>query len=42
VRTGYLQLARRWPERIQVIDSMHAEAVVEAAIWNVVLEKMKP
>jgi dTMP kinase len=36
VRAGYLQLARRWPERIQVIDSMQAEAVVEEEIWSVV------
>ncbi len=40
VRAGYLQLARRWPERIQVIDSMREEAAVEEDIWMAVSKLM--
>jgi dTMP kinase len=40
VRAGYLQLARRWPERIQVIDSMRDEAAVEEDIWMAVSKLM--
>lgn len=40
VRAGYLQLARRWPERIQVIDSMRDEAAVEEDIWIAVSKLM--
>jgi len=34
VRAGYLELARREPARIKVIDAAHTEEEVEAAIWN--------
>lgn len=36
VRAGYLQLARRWPGRIRVINGMRDEASVEADVWTVV------
>jgi dTMP kinase len=36
VRAGYLQLARRWPERIRVIDGMRDEAAVEDDVWRAV------
>lgn len=38
VRAGFLELARRWPGRIRVVDAMRAEAEVESAIWKVVQE----
>jgi len=34
VRAGYLELARREPGRIKVIDAARTEEEVEAAIWN--------
>jgi dTMP kinase len=34
VRAGYLELARREPVRIKVIDAARPEGEVEAAIWN--------
>jgi dTMP kinase len=34
VREGYLQLAREFPERIQVIDAARSLDEVEAAIWK--------
>jgi dTMP kinase len=34
VRAGYLELARREPVRIKVIDAARTEGEVEAAIWN--------
>jgi dTMP kinase len=36
VRAGYLQLARRWPERIRIINGMRDESSVEADVWKVV------
>jgi dTMP kinase len=36
VRAGYLQLARRWPERIRIVNGMRDEACVEAEVWKVV------
>ena len=36
VRAGYLQLARRWPERIRIVNGMRDEASVEADVWKVV------
>lgn len=42
VRAGYLQLARRWPERIRVIDSMRDETVVSDDIWAVICHALKP
>lgn len=38
VRAGYLQLARRWPERIRIVNGMRDEARVEADVWKVVSE----
>jgi dTMP kinase len=34
VRAGYLELARREPARIKVIDATRTEEEVEAAIWD--------
>jgi len=34
VRSGYLELARRWPERIRVVDAARDEAAVQADIWG--------
>lgn len=42
VRNGFLQLARRWPGRIRVVNAMHPQAEVEAAVWNVVREALHP
>jgi dTMP kinase len=36
VRDGYLQLARREPERIRVIDASTSVTEIEAAIWSYV------
>lgn len=36
VRSGYLALARRWPQRIRVVDAARAENVVQADIWGLV------
>lgn len=42
VRAGYLQLARRWPERIRVIDGMRDEGAVEADVWSTVSHALQP
>lgn len=34
IRAGYLELARREPVRIRVIDAARTETEVETAIWN--------
>ena len=34
VRQGYLDMARRWPERFRVIDGMREEATVHEEIWE--------
>ncbi|MFH1477427.1 MAG: dTMP kinase [Verrucomicrobiota bacterium] len=34
VRAGYLELARRWPQRIRVVDAARAEDAVQADIWG--------
>ena len=34
VRSGYLDLARRWPRRIRVVDAARAENAVQADIWG--------
>lgn len=34
IRAGYLEVARREPVRIRVIDAARTEDEVEAAIWN--------
>ncbi len=38
VRAGYLDLARRWPERFRIIDAGRAEDVVAEAIWKQVCD----
>ena len=34
VRRGYLELARRWPDRFRVFDTRKPEPVVAELIWN--------
>jgi len=34
VRSGYLELARRWPQRIRVVDAARDEDAVQADIWE--------
>jgi len=34
VRSGYLDLARRWPQRIRVVDAARDEDAVQADIWE--------
>ena len=34
VRAGYLELARRWPQRIRVVDAARDEAAVQDDIWR--------
>jgi dTMP kinase len=36
VRQGYLELARRWPERIKVLDGSKEAPAVEADVWEAV------
>lgn len=36
VRCGYLDLARRWPERIRVVDAARDTDAVQADIWGLV------
>lgn len=36
VRAGYLDLARRWPGRIRVVDAARDPDVVQADIWGLV------
>jgi dTMP kinase len=40
VRKGYLELARRWPERFRVVDGGRAADVVEEEAWKFVQEKL--
>jgi dTMP kinase len=42
VRAGYLALARRWPERIRVVDTAAEVGVVEEAIWKIVCDVLEP
>lgn len=42
IRAGYLQLARRWPGRIKIVNGMRDEASVEAEVWKVVSDELKP
>jgi len=39
VRAGYLDLARRWPDRFVVIDASADEDAVAAGIWDVVRQR---
>lgn len=41
VRKGYLELARRYPERIKVVSTKGSEASVEKRIWKIVSEYIK-
>ncbi len=41
VRAGYLDLARRWPERFRVIDASAAEASVAEAVRNEVARALR-
>ena len=34
VRSGYLELARRWPQRIRIVDAARDEDAVQADIWE--------
>ena len=34
VRSGYLELARRWPQRIRVVDAARDADAVQADIWE--------
>lgn len=36
VREGYLELARREPERFRVVDALQGEDEIEAEIWEIV------
>lgn len=38
VRTGYLELARRWPRRFRVVDSTRDAEIVTGEIWNAVTD----
>jgi len=40
VREGFLLLARRWPERIRVVDASQPLEIVRQAIWNIVRDWM--
>lgn len=40
VRQGYLDLARRWPERFRVFDTSEDEDAVHERIWEAVRELM--
>ena len=36
VRAGYLELARRWPERFHIVDARRALDIVSEEIWSLV------
>ncbi len=36
VRRGYLELARRWPDRFRVVDARGGADAVEESIWRVI------
>lgn len=36
VRQGYLQMARRWPERFQIVDATQGPDEVERRVWEIV------
>ena len=42
IRAGYLQLAQRWPGRIKIVNGMRDETSVEADVWKVVSDELKP
>ena len=41
VRQGYLQLARRWPERFQIVEAGRPAEQVENDVWNKVLNVLQ-
>lgn len=42
VRAGYLELARQWPGRIRLVSTMRDRSAVEADIWSIVCDVLKP
>ena len=36
VRKGYLELAKRWPERFKIIDARRDENAVEKDVWELI------
>ena len=42
VRTGYLQLAKRWPDRFFIVDSRTTEKEVSDEVWRRVEMLMEP
>jgi len=36
VRNGYLELARRWPERFRMVDARRGADAIEADVWRIV------
>jgi dTMP kinase len=40
VRQGYLELAKRWPERFRVVDGSRSSEEVEEDVWKLVKEKL--
>ncbi len=38
VRTGYLELARRWPERFRLVDAGRPTPSVEEDVWRIVAD----
>jgi dTMP kinase len=41
VRAGYLELAKRWPERFRIVDPRGALESVAEAIWNLVQREQR-
>ena len=42
VRAGYLRLARQWPARIRLVNTMRAPSAVEADVWRIVSDVLEP
>jgi dTMP kinase len=36
VRNGYLQLAKRWPDRFRIVDAARESDAIEADVWSIV------
>lgn len=41
VRNGYLELAKRFPERYRVLNADREQHLVEAEVWNIVLDTLR-